>query len=186
MIALENFIISPKDGKEFNNTAIVEGIEMITSTSIEEAVDVNRFGIVKAIPINYKGNVQVGDEVVVHHNVFRSAYDHKGVIVKSHNHIKDDLYWVQESLVYMIVRNGFKQACTGFVFIEPENEEDYYLGHVEKAHTGTIKYGNENLNLKGLEQGQKIAFKRNCEYPFEINGEKLYLMMDKRITATLN
>ncbi len=180
MQGIRNFIVSPIGKKQFKNTEKIGGVEFITSTSIEDARTVNRNAKVIALPIDYKGNIKVGDEVIIHHNVFRPQYDHKGILLQSNHFIKDDLYWVPNDLVFLIIRNGQKIAVDDFVFVKPFTENDYFLGDVEKQHSGFVKFAkNENEN------GKKIAFRRNCEYEFNIDGEKLYMMKSNRILATL-
>jgi hypothetical protein len=59
------FIISP-----INNEQYVNQIgNLIVNTSIEEAEDVQRIGIVQSVPFAYSGFIKKGDAVVVQHNV---------------------------------------------------------------------------------------------------------------------
>lgn len=180
MQGLRNFIVSPI-GSQFKNTEEIGGIQFITSTSIEEAKNVNRNAKVVSLPIDYKGNIKVGDEVIIHHNIFRPQYDHKGIVIQSNQHIKDNLYWVPKELIYMIIRQGEKIAVDDNVFVQPFTENDYFLGVVEKEHSGIVRYSNDNSQI-----GKKIAFRRNCEFEFNIDGEKLYCMKKSRLLAELN
>ena len=60
-----SFIVTPLNNKRYDNTTNIGGIEFITSTSEENHKASNRFAEVVALPINYKGEVQVGDTLVV-------------------------------------------------------------------------------------------------------------------------
>ncbi len=183
---LESFVISPLNGEKFINTKEVNGKTLIINTSIENAKDVNRFAVVKSIPLNYNGNVKVGDTILVQHNVFRDYYDAQGLIRTSDWHIKDDLYYVQPELAYMIIRGDEKIAIDDFCFIKPIFSEDRLLGKVEQQHQGIVKYGNGNLKEQGIVEGDHIGFHNNCEIPFVIDDELVYKMKTHRILAKLN
>lgn len=183
---LESFVITPLNGVKFNNTKEIAGKTVITNTSIEHAKDVNKFAVVKSIPLNYTGNVQVGDTIVVQHNVFRDYYDAGGQIRTSDWHIKDDLYYVQPELAYLIIRGEEKIAIDDFCFVKPIFTEDRFLGKVEVQHQGFIKYGNESLKKQGVFEGDKIGFHNGCEIAFIIDNELLYKMKTMRVLVKLN
>ena len=84
------FLVKPKNNQEYNR----EKNGVIITSSIENAKDVNRFGIIEKTPLSYTGDLKEGDEVVLHHNVFRSYYDIKGNERKSNEYFKDNLYLV--------------------------------------------------------------------------------------------
>jgi hypothetical protein len=77
MQSLFNFIVEPKNGR-YTNTVKIGKKELIINTSIEDHKFVNRIGIVKSIPLVGETNINVNDEVIVHHNVFRRFYDIRG------------------------------------------------------------------------------------------------------------
>ena len=183
MQGLKNFIVTPKNNKQFANTTSVGGVELVTTTNIEEGKDVNREAIIVSLPINYKGNARKGDTCIIHHNIFRPQYDHKGVLIQSSSFIKDNLYTAHPDLVFLIIRDGKAIPVDDYVFIKPFTEEENFLGTVEKEHSGYVKFANENL---GVKEGAKIVFRRNCEYEFNINNERLYMMKTKRVLATIN
>ena len=72
------FIVEPVNHKRYDNTTNIGDVEFITSTSQEDFKFSNRMAKVISTPINYKGEVSVGDTVVVHHNVFKIQYDMRG------------------------------------------------------------------------------------------------------------
>ena len=72
------FIVQPIDDKRYNNTKDIGDVSFITSTSEENHKASNRQGVVVSTPIGYKGEIQVGDVLLVHHNVFKFYYDMKG------------------------------------------------------------------------------------------------------------
>ena len=70
MKAVHDFIISPAN-KRYNNTKKVGDKNLIINTEIYSHKHVSRNGIVNKLPRINNTNIEVGDEVVVHHNVFR-------------------------------------------------------------------------------------------------------------------
>ena len=50
---------------------------------------------------------------------------------------------------------------------------------------GLVKYPNKYLISKGVNKGDKVSFKPESEYEFNVDGEKLYRMFDKSITLVL-
>ncbi len=181
----DRFIVHPLNNERYNNTQNTGGKELIINTSIERAKDVNRIGVVVSLPMNYDGNVIVGDQVVVQHNVFRTYFDGAGIMRESDWHIKDNLFFVQPELVYLIIRNEVKISVDNFCFILPIFEEERWKGSVEQEHIGIVKYSNEGLRKEGVLEGDKIAFHNECEYEFEIDGDRLYRMKSHRILAKL-
>jgi co-chaperonin GroES (HSP10) len=186
MRSLNAFIIKPKNGEKYINTESIGGKEIVVNSSIEEAKDVQRIGIVVSVPELFKSEVKVGDEIIVWHNVFRMIYDNKGIMIESRFYIKDDLFYVDPELTYMVIRNGEKIAIHDNVFVEPSKIHDQWEGDKLHEQVGIIKYTNSTLKKEGIFNEDRIVFKKNCEHEFEIDGEKLYRMKNNRILAKLN
>ena len=55
----------------------------------------------------------------------------------------------------------------------------------EEPLVGIMKYPNEYLSSKGIKKGDRVIFKPDSEYEFEVDGEKLYRMYDHQITVVL-
>ena len=70
MKSVYDFIISPKSSR-YNNTKKVRDSELILNTEIINHQYVNRLAKVIATPLLLSSPVNVGDEVIVHHNIFR-------------------------------------------------------------------------------------------------------------------
>lgn len=181
-----SFVISPKGGKQYNDTKKVGAVEMITCTSIEEAQDVQRIGIIRQLPMIYDGDARIGDECIVQHNCFRITLSDKGVPAESNSYIDKDNFVINPELVYMVIRDGKKIAIDDNVFIEPIFREEKWHGKVEVKHIGIIRYPNKYLLDKGITEGTKVVFYKNTQYLFNIAGKSLYKMSNKRILATLN
>lgn len=176
------FIISP-----INNEQYVNQIgNLIVNTSIEEAEDVQRIGVVESLPFTYSGFIQKGDLVVVQHNVFRITLDDRGIPRQSDNFIKDNLFGVTPDIIYAVVRDGKIMSSDDYIFVEPIVEEDFWLGKQTLKNQGFAKYVNPTMEAQGVIQGVRIALGSFSEYLFEIFGEKLYLVRNKKVMAVLN
>jgi hypothetical protein len=176
------FIISP-----INNEQYVNQIgNLIVNTSIEEAEDVQRIGIVQSLPFGYSGFIKKGDAVVVQHNVFRITFDDRGIPRQSDNFIKDNLFGVTPDIIYAVIRDGKIMSSDDYIFVEPIVEEDFWLGKQTLKNQGFAKYVNPKMEAQGVTKGVRIAFGSFSEYLFEIFGEKLFLMRNKKVMAILD
>jgi hypothetical protein len=185
MQSVYHFLIKPK-GEQYINKEDFGGQEVIVNTSLEHAKDVNKNAIIVGLPMGYNGNIEIGDEVIIWHNIFRITYNDAGVPTQSSYYIQDDLFFAPIDTIYLIIRNGKKIAANDSVFVKPVIENDPIEGEREKKHVGILKYINSDIKKIGLKEGDKIAFRKNCEYEFFIEGERLYKMTTERILATLN
>lgn len=175
------FLISP-----INNEQYVNKIgNLIVNTSIEEAENVQRIGEVINVPFDYQGFIQKGDLVVVQHNVFRITFDDWGVPRQSDNHIKENLFGVSPDIIYAVIRDGKIMSSDNYIFVEPIVEEDFWLGKQTLKNQGFAKYVNPTMEKQGVFQGVRIAFGSFSDYLFEIFGEKLFLMRNKKVMAIL-
>jgi hypothetical protein len=184
-----NFIVSPY-GDKYNNTRKVGGEDFIVNTSLEIAKYVNRLGIVDALPINYDGDINVGDVVVLHHNIFRVYFDMKGRQTNSPEFFRDGVFIVSPDRIYMYKRNdGEWNPHLKFCFVKPiETIQDELLYNVEKEekHSGILIYPNKTQEELGFKKGDLVAFTKNSEYEFEIDNEKLYRMTDRDVVLKLS
>mgnify|MGYP001395888009 FL=1 len=92
MQSLFNFIVKPKN-KRYDNKKYIDGQELILNSELADHRYVSRTGIVTSIPKSESTEIQVGDEVIVHHNVFRRWHDNRGKEKNSRSYF----YFDQES-----------------------------------------------------------------------------------------
>ena len=162
-------------------------VDFITSTSEENHMASNRIAEVIATPIVYNGPIKVGDKLLVHHNVFKFYNDMYGRRKSGRSFFKDNLFFVEPDQFYLY-HNGKDWKTYGrYCFVKPLDTEDYYLykNTNEEPLVGEIKYTNDYLHSQNVNQGDKICFKPESEYEFEVDGEKLYRMFDHQITIKL-
>lgn len=182
------FIIEPKDGVLYDNKVEVgDGKELITSTSIENHKVTNRQAKVLAVPTTYEGPIIAGDNIIVHHNVFRKEYNMKGKEQFSSNLIKDNIYRAYPDEVFAFKSEGaYWVPVEGFCFVKPVvNTDDMHNGAEQQLH-GELVYLGADLMDDGLKRGDMIIFKPISEYEFNIDGEKLYRVKTKSVCLILN
>ena len=176
MKADKEFIISPI-GKRYNNSTKIDDKELILNTEIFNHQFINRKAKVIATPLLFQSPLKVGDEVIVHHNIFRRWHDVKGVERNSRSYIGDNKYLT--SIDQIFLSNG--KAMPGFSFVKPIkslNPYHYRLSlDIEQPLVGVIKYSDGTFNKEEL-----VGFTPNSEYEFIVNGERLYRVLNKFIT----
>ena len=78
MKGVYNFVVAPLKSR-YNNTKNIDGNELIVNTGIFNHHYVSREAIVKQIPIVGVTDINIGDTVIVHHNVFRRWHNQYGL-----------------------------------------------------------------------------------------------------------
>lgn len=184
-----NFMLSPL-GDNYSNVKNIAGTNITFNTSLDLAKYVNRIAVVIEIPMYYKGDIKAGDLVVVHHNVFRTYHDMKGRQTKSPEFFRDDIYIVSQDRIYLYKSNGIWKSHLNYCFVKPiariQNELLHSLEKEEK-HIGVVVYPSKTQEEKlKLNSGSIVAFTKNSEYEFEIEGEKIYRMYDRDVVIELN
>ena len=175
MKAYKDFIISPI-GERYNNSKKVDDKDLILNTEVFNHQYVNRLAKVIATPLLFSSPINVGDEVIVHHNVFRRWHDVKGREKNSRSYWKENKYLISEDQIYLYKRKNWI-AMPGFSFIKPIKQNDKFSLKNEQAFIGIIKYSDGTFKKEEL-----VGFrpKINCE-DF-INGERLYRVKNNFIT----
>ena len=82
MQSLYDFIVEPV-GDTYENEIDIENVKIILNTKIESFKFVNNVAKVIQVPLAFKTKIKKGDIILIHHNVFRTFYDMKGVKKKS-------------------------------------------------------------------------------------------------------
>lgn len=180
----DRFIVRPMKGKRYNNTKDIGGLEFITSTSEEDFKFSNREAEVISVPLNYKGEIEKGDVLLVHHNVFKFYNDMKGRRQSGRSFFKDDLFFIEDEQFYMYKKNGKWKAQGKNCFVKPSTVKKSFIdkpGEYEPL-MGTVKYINEELIKLGVKEGDEISFQPESEYEFRVDDEILYRMFTNNIT----
>ena len=168
------YIVQPINGR-YNNKKNIDNKELILNASIEDHKFVNRNGIVLALPIvNDNEYLQIGDEVIVHHNVFRRYYDVRGNEKNSSSYFEEDKYFCYYDQIFLYKRNGKWYTPPGYCFVKPIHSQNNLDIDKEEPLTGVLKHVGSDLRDFGLDNDDLIGFTPNSEYEFVIEGERLY------------
>jgi hypothetical protein len=181
MQGLYYFIVKPVKSR-YNNTKKVGDKSLITNTENFTHQNVNRNAIVISVPKGVDTNIKQGDEVIVHHNVFRRWKDIRGVEQNSKSYFEEDKYFVQLDQMYLYKQDNIWKSIEDYCFIKPIHDTDSFSIEKEKPLVGVLKYTNNSNELKELSVGDLVGFVPRSEYEFIINNERLYRVLTRAIT----
>ena len=177
MKAYKDYLVSPI-GERYNNSKKIDNKELILNTEIFNHQYCNRNARVIATPLLFSSPVKSGDEVIIHHNVFRRWLNVKGVEKNSRSYFNEDKYLVSEDQIYLYRSNkNAWQAMPGFSFVKPLKAINKFNANQERPLVGIIKYSDGSFKKEEL-----VGFSPSGEFEFVINGERLYRVMNKFIT----
>ena len=118
MQSLYAFIVEPIKSR-YNNIKKVGEKNLILNTKIEDHRYVNRNAIVLSVPKNIKTNIKIGDEVIVHHNIFRRYNNIRGEEVDSSSYFKENKYFIYLDQIFMYKQNKTWKSIDDFCFVKP-------------------------------------------------------------------
>jgi hypothetical protein len=177
--SLYRFIVKPLN-ERYDNVKTVDDKTLIINTGIENHRFVSKKAAVVSTPAAYTSKIKVGDELYVHHNIFRRWYDQKGNERNSSTFFKDDLYFVSPEQIYMYNLKPHLDYC----FVKPLKNQNLLENRKEQPNVGVMKYSNSSLEALGITPGTLITFTPNSEFEFIIDGERLYCMKSNDIALT--
>ncbi len=177
MHSVFNYLVAPK-GSRTTGVKKIGVKNFLLNTDLQNHEFVNRVGTILSLPMcSEHEELLEGDEVVVHHNIFRRFRDVRGVEKNSKNYLNEDLYLVQPDQIYAYKRNNKWKALKGFTFVMPIKEKKTFSLDSEKPLIGVVKHSNGEF-----EEGEMIGFRPNSEYEFIIDGQRLYRVPTNSIT----
>ena len=174
MRSLYDFIVEPI-GQRYNNTKQIGDKELIVNTEIFNHQYVNRQAKVLALPILIKTNIQVGDTVVVHHNVFRRWHNIRGEEKNSTSFVKENMYAISLDQIYLYKHSKTWITPPKYCFVKPIKSIDKFSSDTEQPLMGIMRY-NDN-DIQGVNIGDLVGFTPDNEYEFIIDGERLYRVL---------
>jgi len=177
--SLYYFIVKPLNDR-YDNTRTVAGTDLIINSGIEDHRFISKKAVVVSTPAAYTTKINIGDELYIHHNIFRRWYDQKGKERNSSTHFKDDLYFVAPEQIYMYNLKTHLDYC----FVKPLKNQSVLENRKEQPNVGIVKYSNKSLEALGITPGTLITFTPNSEFEFIIEGERLYCMKSNDIALT--
>ena len=176
MKSVYNFVVTPI-GKRYNNTKKVDGSELILNTEVYNHQYVNRKASVISTPIIGDTDIQAGDDVIVHHNVFRRWHDVKGIERNSKSYFNENTYFINKDQIFLYKRYWEWKTPKGYCWVKPLKATDQFNIEQEKPLQGIVKYSDGTVNVNDI-----VGFTPNSEYEFVIDGERLYRVLSKFIT----
>jgi len=180
MRSIYEFIIKPKQGR-YNNEKKIGDKTLVLNTSIEDHKLVSKEAIIVSVPLAFKTILKVGDEIMVHHNIFRRWYDVKGKSRNSGQYFRNDLYFCKIDQLYLYKKENKWLSIGDRCFIKPIKNDDYLTSDIEQKHIGILKIGNSSLEALGINPGDLVGFRAGREWEFIVDGQRLYCMKSNDI-----
>jgi hypothetical protein len=117
----------------------------------------------------------VGDEVIVHHNVFRRWYDIKGREKNSRCYFEDNKYIVSSDQIFLYKKDKWI-STPGYTFVKSIIDEDSYSLEKEKNFIGVVKYSDGTFK-----ENEVVGFGPNMRMEYAIEGQKLWRVINNFI-----
>ena len=169
MRSIYNFVVEPV-GDRYNNAKKLGDKELILNTDIFNHKFINRKAKVISTPImgNNTG-IEVGDEIIVHHNIFRRWHDVNGNERNSSSWIDENTYSIYHDQIYAVKKQNSWKPLSGYIFLQPLKEDNEFSNEKEKF-IGKVVYGNEEYK-----EGDILGFaKVGARFEFIIDSQRLY------------
>jgi len=176
MKSVYDFVVKPKGGR-YNNTKKIDDKELILNTEVFNHQHVNRQATVTSVPLIGETDIQPGDDVVVHHNVFRRWHNIHGEEKNSRSYFDEDTYFITPEQIFLYKRYWEWKAPKGYCFVQPIKDHDIFNVEPEKPLMGIVKYTDGTVK-----EGDLIGFRPSSEYEFIIEGKRLYRVLSNLIT----
>ena len=177
MKSVNDFVVTPV-GERYNNSKKVEGGDLILNTEIFNHQFVNRVAKVISTPIISDTDIRPGDEVIIHHNVFRRWHNQYGIEKNSRSYFNESTYLITQDQVFLYKRDGEWNAPKGFCFVKPLKETDDPLNvNIERPLIGIVKYSDGTVAVNEL-----VGFSPSSKYEFIVDKERLYRVKSNFIT----
>jgi len=176
MKSVYNFVVTPV-GKRYNNVKKVGDKELILNTEIFNHQYVNRKATVISKPIIGDTDIDVGSDVVLHHNVFRRWHNVKGIEKNSKSYFNENTYIVNLDQIFLYKKFWEWKSPKGFCWVKPIKNKDKYANSEVQENVGIIKYTDGSFKINDL-----VGFTPISNYEFVIDGELLYRVYTKFIT----
>ena len=176
MKSVYNYVVKPKGGR-YNNSKKVGDKDLILNTEIFNHQYINRQATIISTPIIGNTDIEVGDDVIVHHNVFRRWHNQHGQEKNSRSYFKEDTYIISQDQIFLYKTFWQWKTIPGFCWVKPIKNFNKLDIDQEQPLMGIIEYAD-----KGFNKGDLVGFTPNSEYEFVIDGQKLYRVLSKFIT----
>jgi len=171
-----NFVVTPI-GERYNNKKKVGDKELILNTEVYNHHYINRLAKVISTPIIGDTDIEPGDEIITHFNVFRRWYNVKGIEKNSRSYFDESTYFITQDQIFLYKRDDEWKAPKGYCFIKPLKKKDQFNVDEERPLIGVVKYSDGTVKENDL-----IGYKPKTECEFMIDGERMYRVLSNFIT----
>ena len=176
MKSIYNFVVKPK-GKRYNNSKQIDGGELIVNTEIYNHQYVNRNATVISTPIIGNTDIRPGDEVIVHHNVFRRWHNVHGEEKNSRSYFDEQTYIISQEQIFLYNRDNKWRTMKGYCWVQPIKDTNVLDNNKEKPLVGIVVYSDGTVK-----KGDLVGFRPESKYEFIIEGKRLYRVLSNFIT----
>ena len=173
MKSVYNFVVTPV-GKRYNNVKKAGDKELVLNTEIFNHQYVNRKATVISKPIIGDTDIDVGSDVILHHNVFRRWHNVKGIEKNSKSYFNENTYIVNLDQIFLYKKFWEWKSPKGFCWVKPIKNKDKYANSEVQENVGIIKYTDGSFEINDL-----VGFTPISNYEFVIDGELLYRVYTK-------
>tara|TARA_R110000787_G_scaffold62614_1_gene141448 strand:+ start:212 stop:793 length:582 start_codon:yes stop_codon:yes gene_type:complete len=174
--SIYNYIVEPL-GKRYNNSKKVGDKELILNTEVYNHQHVNREAKVLSTPRMIGSDIQSGDIVTLHHNIFRRWYDVKGRERNSSAFLEEGKYLVALDQIYLYKRDSDWICPKGYCFVQPIKDNSQLSVDTEKPLVGIVKYSDGSVNI-----GELVGFRPRVDCESVVDGNRLYKIPSQFIT----
>ena len=176
MKSVYDFVVKPK-GERYNNTKKVGDSELILNTEIFNHQYVNREAVVISTPMVGHTDIQAGDTVIVHHNVFRRWHNMRGIEKNSRSFFNESTYFINHDQIFLYKRDDKWIAPKGYCFVKPLEAIDQFNIKRERPAQGIVKYSDGTVSV-----GDFVGYRPKTESEFIVDGQRLYRVLSNLIT----
>ena len=176
MKSVHNFVVTPK-GDRYNNSKKVSDKNLILNTEIYNHQYVNREAIVISTPIAGHTDIQAGDTVIVHHNIFRRWHNVRGEEKNSRSYFNESTYFITLDQIFLYKRKDKWIAPKGYCFVKPLKAKNPFNINMERNLIGIVNYSDGTVKVNDL-----VGFRPSSQYEFIVDNERLYRVLSNFIT----
>lgn len=179
MRSVHDYLITPA-GERYNNKT---ESGLILNTEMQNHRFVNREAIVLSCPLlSDKTGIEVGDKLLVHHNIFRRFRDVRGQEKNSRAYFTEDQYLCPIDQIYMVDKGNGWEALPGYTFVQPIKETRELKGNKELPLWGIVSHPDKEQ--PEIKKGDVVAFTPSSEFEFIVDEMKVYRILSYNITIT--
>ena len=176
MESVYNYVVAPI-GERYNNSKEVGDKELVINTEIYNHQHVNREAVVLSTPRIGGSDIQCGDIVTIHHNVFRRWHDVKGKERNSRSFLEEGKYLVSPDQIFLYKRDKDWICPKGYCFVQPIKDNSQLSAETEKPLVGIVKYSDGTVDTNEL-----VGFRPSSQFEFVIDGQRMYRVLSNFIT----